>query len=185
MVDDLRNQLQNKVEELEKLSQRVAFLTEENEALAGVVKMEGKQFCANACMRDAYDALLNSFLSLFPQSESENKWQFCDKKTRASTPAFRLLISLCHEDLVQSIKGMNLILKSPDDMVEKTHALGLHQKLCCFMRTLQCKNAAFFCDMLEAQMKQSELTRHKIKYEAKELAHARQAFAYDLMKALD
>ena len=183
-VDTLRSELEMKVDELEKCQKELEILQEKNEALTSLAKMEGKSIIDKACVRNAYDVLLRCFLSLFPQSESENKWQFCEKKTHTCTPAFHLLVSLCHEDLVLSIKGMSLIVSSPKDLVEKTHELALHEKLCRFMRTVQCRHAALFSDMQEAMMKLTELTKQKIQYETTELVQARQSFAFELMKSL-
>ena len=184
IIDELRAQLECKISEAMSLEQERSILREENNEMSDMLKMEGGKLHSSACMRDAYDILLRTFISLFPQSISENQWQFCDKKTRQCTPAFHLLISLSHEDLTSNVQGMVLIVKSPDDMVEKSQSLGLQQTLCRYMRTIQWINAGLFTDIQEAIFKQSELTRHKILYEHRELVSARQAFGCQLIKCL-
>lgn len=184
IIDDLRQQLDCKISEATSLEQERAILREENNEMSDMLKMEGGTLQTNACMRNAYDILLRTFISLFPQSLSENQWQFCDKKTGQCTPAFHLLISLSHEDLTTNVQDMLLIVKSPDDMVERSQSLCLQQTLCRYMRTIQWINAGLFTDIQEAIFKQSELTRHKILYENRELVSARQAFGCQLLRCL-
>lgn len=181
-IDGLRNDLENSISQRAALESKSKLLAEENIKLNDTLNALG--YNSLASVTDSYDKLMRTFLSMFPQSESENEWQFHDQRTKKSTPSFHLLVLICYEDLIGNVNGMDQILKQASEMVEVAQKYNLTAQLSRYMRTLQWINAGLFTDIQEAIDKQSELTRHKILYENKELVSARQAFAVPLMKAI-
>ena len=131
---------------------------------------------------NAVEELLARYFSLFPQSRSENEYQFCIQDTGESSPAFTMLLTLAYEDLTGSVKHTAFMIDTPKHLAELAVTHGVTESLCRYMRILQVVNAPLFGDVFDALQKQTELTRHTINYENQELVSARQSFLMALLK---
>ena len=165
--------------EIDTLRQRLQYLEEELkscETVASPSPLDAK---------DAIQKLLEKFFALFPQSRSENEYQFCSQHSGDYSPAFLMLLTLAYEDMTFNIKHVAQMIDSPEHLAQTAITLDVSDPLCRYMRVLQVVNVKFFSDVSEALQKQAELTRHTIDYENADVIHCRQIFVMSLVEATE
>lgn len=186
-IENLRRDIARWKEKCERQEIEKNTLQEKNDDLQSIID----DYKVGAALKDVkisdnFDIIFSKYLESFHGDETEVRHIFQDCVTRGSNAAFRMLVSLCFEDLVQNISSIVNVIGNMDRLVDLTVTLDLHMQLDRYMRVLQFKYVhLFFGGGEEAFKKASEMTRARMKYEEIELGNARQGFIVALLSKME
>lgn len=186
-IENVRRDMANGKEKVKTLENQNKMLEEKNKDMQNIIDdyREGVSM-KDLKILDNFDCVFSKYLDSFHGDESDVRHLFQDRVTQGSNAAFRMLISLCFEDLVQNISSIVNIIGDLKKLVDISIQLDLHLQLARYMRVLQYKYIHLFSGGGEEAMKKAcAMTKHKMKYEEIELGNARQAFVVALLGKME
>ena len=193
-IKKLANNIENLRKDVSRLNDKCDMLQNENKSLEEKKKdLECiiEDYRVGAAMSDVkvfdnFDRVFSKYLESFHGDESEVRQLFQDRVTQGSNAAFKMLISLCFEDLIQNFSSISTVIVDLETLIELTVTLDIYLQINRYMRVLQYKYVHLFSAGGEDALKKSyAMTKHKMKYEEIELGNARQAFILILLSKIE
>ena len=182
-IDNLRKEISRLKDKCDTLQNENKTLVEKNKDLECIIE----DYRVGAAMSDVkvsdnFDRVFSKYLESFHGDQSDVRQLFQDRVTQGSNAAFKMLISLCFEDLIQNFSSITSVIVDLETLVDLTVTLDIYLQINRYMRVLQYKYVHLFCSGGEDALKKSyAMTKHKMKYEEIELGNARQAFILTLL----
>lgn len=186
-IETIRKDVYRFKDKCEKLQNENKSLEERHQDLESIIE----DYRVGAAMTDVkvsdnFDRVFSKYLESFHGDESDVRQLFQDKVTQGSNASFKMLISLCFEDLIQNFSSISTVIMDLETLVTLTVRLDIYLQLNRYMRVLQYKYVHLFSSGGEEAIKKScTMTKHRMKYEEIELGNARQAFILILLTKIE
>ena len=186
-IENVRRDVANGKEKVKNLENQIKILEEKNKDMQTIIDdyREGASL-KDVRILDNFDCIFSKYLDAFQNDDSDVRHLFQDRVTQGSNSAFKMLVSLCLEDLLQNISSIVNIIGDLQNLVDISIRLDLYLQLTRYMRVLQYKYFNLFSGAgEEATQRTCAMTKAKMKYEEIELGKARQAFVVALLGKME